>query len=429
MLLVWGAACLALALWGLKRPGIPVVGSLLTWLIIPQVAGYSLIGNGSADSPVHPASLLVFVTMVVWLLGGRLAVLANGRATLPLWMLALVVVLGGMWLSTYSATGSAALRIFLDLVVAPAGWFVLYRVADSRSPHLRRQLLHAFLGASAFNAILAFAQVLSHNVIFFSDYYKKLYWYTENVTRAVGTADSPVTLALLLGIATVAASWLRSTPWRVSLALLFCAATLTTGSRFGVAVAVFGLLYSIIFRGRRFTAGQVVAAAVTVGVGILIFQSELSEGVLSRIADDRGSTRLRESAVDYFFGDMSSIIVTGHGAGQGVALRTQGILESSLENGLLIYAYEYGILLTLLLVLLQLVMVISHARKTRTFGGLVLWLVGLLGVMASSSIGASGTAAVIWWCSVAIACTFQPHTTDHDLDVSDHQKSTVGHLT
>jgi hypothetical protein len=380
---------------------LPLQAALVIWLLLPSAASPLLMG-GEGTYSIHPASVLSLIHFIYTLITGRLAVGFQGRRVIP-WrsILVLALMAAGILLNA-TTQGPKGLALLFDLMIAPSLWFCSALAATQNRPSFTQEIVNVALAATGASAVLGIVQAFTGSVILYEDYYATIYWFDTHVTRAIGTADSPVALAMLISVATpLLAFW---TDWRLKIPflLVFLASAVVTQSRVGTVLTAGGVAFVVL--AGRITFGRLFAVAVIGLSATVTFAGSLADGLIARFDNDKNSTGLRETALDYFTHRMDSIVWSGHGAGAGVALRTARELESSLENGYLIYAWDLGILFTAALLLLQLGFLMSKAPGESFFTpGRVAAIAAIGSCISFSSFGASSTVTAMFWCALLVS--------------------------
>lgn len=304
-------------------------------------------------------------------------------------------------LVNYAAQGFQAISLVLNLMMAPMMWFLMAMLTIRNDRRLLPRFVLTFLVSAMINAVVALLQFASKSVIFYGEYYANEYWFSSELSRAIGLADSSVSLGMILVAATPLLATFRRPSARLGLSVIFLLAAITTQSRVSVAMVAIGVFY-VLFAG-KFTVGRVVSLGAFVVAALVIMSGPLANGLFARIRDDNNSTALRTDALDYFGGIWENVIFSGFGAGRGVSLRTEGVLESSLENGYLIYAYEFGIVFAVALLAVQAILIFRRPIR-RNFGpGTFAASLVVINVFSFSSIGASGAMSFVIWFAIVCA--------------------------
>lgn len=397
-LIAWIAFSVVLVLATYSRPYIPVTLALILWLAVPGVAGSLLTGSEGGLLTLHPSSWLVLVDFALVAISGNLTVPRGERRTVPGWVLVLIALLAIGWLGNYVAVGVRGVNLFIDLLAAPALWFALVLVFAGRRPATKRIILTATVAMATANALVALAQYATKSVIFFGSQYATLYWFKEPLDRSIGLMDSPTGLGMLMSLAIPFLAVYKRFAIKIPLAILFSLAAISTQSRVSLVLAVGGIVY-LVFAG-RFTFGRFLAGVTLIGLSAFVVNSGIVSGVASRFADDSNSTELRTVAFNYFASHVGEVLFVGHGFGAGVALRTEGVLDSSLENGYVIYAYDLGLGFAALFIIFQILMALRVDGRWNGGVGAVTAGSAMVSAFSFSSIGASGSSSALTWLGV-----------------------------
>lgn len=398
---IWLVACALFVLITSKRPMVGLLASMLLWLCLPNVASPLLTGSGQPFD-LHPASWLTIVQFGAFLSLSRPQWRTGGKSKrFPWWFAAITLLMIFAVILNYSVQGFQSISLVVNLMLAPMVWFLMAMLTVRNDRGLLPRFVLTFLVAATINAVVALLQFASKSVIFYVDYYSNEYWFSTDLSRAIGLADSPVSLGMILVAAIPLLATFRRPSVRLSISIVFLLAAIATQSRVSVAMVAIGVFY-VMFAG-RFTVGRVVSLGAFVLAALVIMNGSLVNGLFARIQDDNNSAALRTEALEYFGGIWESVIISGFGAGTGVSLRTEGILESSLENGYLIYAYEFGIFFAVALLTVQVVLILRRPIR-RNFGpGTFAASLVVINVFSFSSIGASGTMSFVMWFAILCA--------------------------
>ena len=335
-LLGWLAVCLLIVLFCRRNISLLASIGLIMYLAVPSVARGVFVGSGS---PMHPATIFVVVA-VFWVLLTKIQVLgATAVASIGRALLLLVLALHAILL-TFIGTGSLG-QLFNSLI---GPMLLLGLVAASVTVGGREASLacaKVILVGALFQALLGLIQVVVGRPIFYESQYSKFYWFdSEEFSRALGTLDSALDLALLLVIAIPLTVFIQANVARIGAVALLLAGVFATQSRLGVVLALAGTLY-VAMSGETLKARLVTAlGVVTCGFGLLL--SRFGQDFLERAGNATGSTMRRSEATDYIIDNVFNKFLIGGGFNSSFSLRSGGILGSSLENGFAMYAFDFG---------------------------------------------------------------------------------------
>ncbi|KAD3515262.1 hypothetical protein GD627_13365 [Arthrobacter yangruifuii] len=331
---------------------------IVLFLAVPSVARSVIVGAGT---PLHPATIFVLVASL-WLCSTRfkeileVAVTSLGN-TIFITLLSLHSIL-------LTFVGTGALGQLLNNLIGPLLLMGLVVLAV-RDGHSRVTLVfvRVVLGSALLQAAFAVVQVFLGRPILYEAQYARFYWFdSERFSRAVGTLDSALDLALLLVVAVPFTVYIRSNTLRVLAVGVLLAGVFATQSRLGVVLALIGVVY-VVFAGDTLRTRLVSALGLLVCAGGLLM-SRFGQGFLDRLQNASGSTIRRTEAIDYVFDNIFSKVLIGRGLNSSYELKMSGSLGSSLENGFAMYAFDFGwVPAAGILIFLLRVFVISFAKR------------------------------------------------------------------
>ncbi|MCZ0728995.1 O-antigen ligase family protein [Mycolicibacterium iranicum] len=369
---------------------------------------------------LHVSTTLILSCGVVWTMASRKLPYGTTETAAPipiLWHVALGAVALGSIVSSESlnAMGSAA-GLVLNQMVAPYLFCMLVYATSRQSATFVRNAGRLFAIVCVFEsmiAIMVYVQILPQPFI--------------SVNRVVGewvdagrhpaTLDHAITLGLLLVAGMLMTVYFRSRLTAISALIIMMVGIYLTQSRIALAGAIAAIAY-LFFAGSK-SFGERMIMLFAVGAGFVILStSELSEGVLSRIQDDAGSTSARMRALQLFADNWTDFVVSGVGIERNKLYFNVNGLVSSGESAAICYAVGIGIPLTLLYFFL-IVWIIGHC--VRHTGYLsppsASAIIVLVSIQFYSSIATESAAGLILWSTigVALAATRPPsRITTHD---------------
>lgn len=334
------AAC-CLAVWVLRNHTVWVLGLIVAlYLAVPSQA------DGLIVPFLHPGSYLTVALVLQHLvLRDRHELLRLGRPAWP------VIV-------AFVAAMSLAMLDLLNPYDSDPGWvfstvgriflmgFLLFPVTLvelRRRPQSRRTLAIILIGLAIFETVLVILQHQNdmQRFVFWQEYYRLSYWYDDDFPIPMGTTGHPLQMAAFVSMCIPLLARLKSPIISVLIAgLLLYGCALATG-RASTALAAAGVIFLLVWHGRRWLAAVMAGGMVAV-VGQKLWQSEGLLGLRSKVDDDQGSARLREDALRWAFEHMDEYIWFGYPGGHD--LRGTGLLGSSLENGYLIAGLSFGMI-------------------------------------------------------------------------------------
>jgi hypothetical protein len=347
------AAAVGVVFFFRRRPAGWIIVGFCTAVLLPRAATQEWFASAGALAQVPPSAWVFAAGLASALVTRRTTGPEGGRAQ---WLTAgtMAWVLAAAALA-YFLTGTNALLTTVLYYVMPLVAFLSILAARKRiaPPDLWRALIPTVLVLASLESVLAVAQWLAHSpIIFTSSYTATLRWQSE-LTRAVGTFDSPLDLAAFLTMSLCVTYFARRAMVTYLAAPLLFVGVLVSGSRVGMVLASIVVVIVILKRSRH-VGIAVVATAGMAAVVLAFLASPLADELLDRFGD-RGaaSTNAREQA----FGTGLSLVqespLVGHGIGYAFSY-SSGLLNTSFENAFLATAIDLGVLLAVGLLALQL---------------------------------------------------------------------------
>ena len=252
---------------------------------------------------------------------------------------------------------------------------------------------------------------LAGNVLFYEAGFKTQYWFGRDTDRWMGTLDQPLALSLAISVAAPLVAGLTRAWLQVVLLALMAVAVLISQSRVGLVALAVAAVAVVLFV-RRPVWVKTVLLLVMAGAVTALMASPLVTGVMDRVADDTGSTEARGIALEYFLSRWNDFAVAGQGSGSSYRVAVQAGLETSFENPTLMYGVDFGILFSVLYFGSMAVLVLRgmgtgypgltlagimalvipqtySSLATRSAGGIIIWTVLAMVVIATDG-GAAG---------------------------------------
>lgn len=395
VLYAWIALCLLVSFPLARRPSVLVITILAVWIAIPSVGGVDVLG-----SPVHPAAWLTFAaTLVVIARDGKLVLEVIARNPLIFTILAVVNVFS--ILLTQFGPGAGATFSYLVTYGAGSLLFLLVRVGWIMNPQSSRNIALGVVWLSVISSGLALIQFWTGDVIFWGVSRLQFYWFNPERFRPVGTLDSPLDLALLLVIALPLCAQIHRAFWRFAAAAAIIGGILATQSRSAVIFALLGAAYLVLKSDMR-TGARIMSITTTIAAGIfiLLVPNPLTVAVQNRFEASAESSQARSKALDIFVQALSQ---AGGGFGSSSWFRDMGLTATSLENGYLMFAFDFGVPLTLLLVLFLGGCAVAGWKRGNSAGTVTSAIFAAVFVAGYSGIGTRSAAAVLLFTAVALA--------------------------
>lgn len=394
-LLFWLILSLIVAVWNLRRPTVVPATSLLLFIMVPSIAGGSLTGGVG-----HPSTVVILVGALVAIIG-KFASLQGEIARRPgiYVTLACLLVYLGLLLALGREVSTSNLVLILNTVVAPIVLLLLVRSGAS-FPGMAITLRNVTLWAASIQVVIAILSWMNGGTFLYLQYYAKFYWFSTTYTRALGTTDHPLVLALFLAAAIPLVVTLRSIFLQVGLMALFMTGIFLTEGRVGLLLGSIGVLYVSFRKGMPILVriGVVFFGAIA---ALLFLQSPIASGVLSRFQNDGGSTNARSLAISAFLERWQSSFFVGSGPGSSDRVAASSGLATSFESAALIYAIDFGVIFTLLYFLVAVMLVFTSPKS---LGG-AKWAAvsALIMVQGFSSLATPSASGMILWFLVALA--------------------------
>lgn len=389
-------ASLLAALLTRKRPVIWVSAAVASLVGLPKVASREVLAGAGGLADVHPATLLLIAGTVVSVITPRTAGSRVGRPPLLLAVMAWSLV--GLVLAVLVWGGAPT---FVVIYILPALAFVGAAVATQRiDPALPRKLARVILLLAAAQASLAVLQWLTGSALLYESAFANNYWWRSNLTRALGTLDSPLDLAAFLTMALPFIALVRRTWIAFGLAVILMSGTFVTGSRIGIVVAVVVVVWVLLTHSRNPLVGIFVSLLLSIA-GLLFLSGNLADQLLDRFgARGDSSTDVRSEALVRGLQLVGDKPWLGHGTGSAYSF-SQSQLESSFENGYLALGIDSGLPLVVALLSIQIVAVLGGGRAS-----FVLRLPGALAIVwgFSYSAFASGSSfGTLSWLMIGLS--------------------------
>ena len=405
-LVVWLGVCAVLALALRRRPVHGVCLALLLWAAIPAVAAHHVTGHGVGPLAIHPATWLLLAQLVVGLATNPRP-LTRTLAVHPQASVALAVFGAGV-LATTALTGMNGLRLLGDQIVGPLALFWIVLAHASGYPRRLSLLRNTLITIAAFESVFAVVQFQAGRLLVYESDYATLPWFDPGTfIRWMGTTDSPLVLSLTVCVAAPLVVGLRSAGLRLAPIITMLLGVVTAQSRVGVAVMALLLSY-LLFRARATWPARTLYAGLLTIATIVLLDSQLVEGISSRLTNDAGSTDARRRALRTFVDLAPDYLLSGRGLTSNYDIASEAGLRTSLESSVLMYALDVGVVLALLYFGCQVVMSLLSVRGSTMQGAPVAALVGCAVQHTFSAVGFSNLSGPLVWAVIALAVAASP---------------------
>lgn len=402
---LWPAVALITAFALRRRPCATVLIYLSLWLAVPYVASYHVTGlspNGAGSiPPIHAATqFILFAYVFALLTANRLAVTPRTRGLHLLFLLVSV----SAFAQTMLAGVPHGMALLIDQVIGTTcAVYLTLRAADKGGESWERlagRVCLVIATAAGLALLIRFGRISQP---FLQDF-EKTFWYPVLKNRAFGTLDHPLVLGLVCALAIPLAARLRHFIAELIVVLILVSAVLASQSRTALFLAAVGTFYLVTAAtnsfGRRFSAG-----VVAFGGAAYLTTTPLFADAQARFSDDLGSAAARGAARDYFLTNSGQFLLQGTGSGSSYDFASQGRLITSLENGWIMYAVDYGIATTAALLVAVSVCAV-HGFKNGHAAGISAAL-AVVGIASFSSIATDS--AVLPVTGVIAAIAFRAH--------------------
>ncbi|MDY6056150.1 hypothetical protein [Micrococcus sp.] len=394
-------AAFVLTLVTQRRSGVALMLPLVAWLTVHTGLARMMM----APLELHPAVPLVGGIALAKVVSGRIGFrrASTGQAGISVFAALAVAVPLLFGLMSVLVRGARGGLLWLELILVPFIWLALLLDAHSRGEPVRRPVVWTVVGCAVLNAGFVIQQQVTGTVLLFPGTYTFYWWWNGTLPRPLGLMDTQVLLGMLTAIAAAMLFYLRSTVAAVLLGFLLLVSVVLAAAR--TSMILVGLMLVIIIVGSRARLFiKIGALSVVLLAGWYLFRSELAELAFTRFAEDSGSGDLRFQALRYFQSQLSSLLLVGRGAASASQLRGAE-LGSSLENGWLIWIFEYGGMAVAFAGGVLTALVAWGRKGDPRWAGMVLFVVAMVQTVAFSSTGASSTAVAL-----LLSAVFAAHT-------------------
>lgn len=410
---LWLSICAAISIFSGKRTYIPLILATVLWFCIPWVASDLLTGippKGLGPIPsMHPGTWLILLTFVLRLVAGKSGIPAviNEHSVVFL-TLGIFLLLAFALTATGSGFKGAASLVYI--FVCPIMFSILILVEQNKSSNFPTVLRNTILLIATAQGVLGIVQYLTKSVIFFDSYYSRQYWWSETLSRSIGSTDHPIMLSILMCAGIALSMGMRSALLRMALPLFFIVPVIFTGSRVGLIVAAAVVAWVILVGPIGWIARILLMGALSFAI-FLTFSGAVLQGAFGRFEDDSGSTRVRLLAYDLFGDVWPDYLYLGGGATHSYDLLGAAGLETSFESSGLTYAIDYGVIpIILYFVAMGALAFNRYRRKKPAIPGSAIAFTAVFIQFQSYSGGTiQSSASTFLWLLVALsACSLTP---------------------
>ncbi|WP_165478277.1 hypothetical protein [Arthrobacter sp. S39] len=399
-LVLWIGLCVAASILLRSRPRVLLAAVLTLWFLVPAVGNSVVTGEAGGALGFHAASWLVVSVLAGQLLHDPWSIKdALARHFFVFLVLALVIV--AAFLASRTSEEGGGMLLLVDQIMAPVLFFLLLIANSVRQPGLVKMLRSLLLFLVAVVCVIAVAQWLNGDALFYAPGFRSQYWFNPETQRWMGTLDQPLALSLVICVAAPLVAGLKRNSVQVVLLVLMIVGVLITQSRVGLAAVGVSVVLVVFFADRKAWVKAIMLAFLG-GVAIVVISSPLVVGVSERLADDTGSAEARALALEYFLTRWADYAVAGQGIGSSYRVAVQAGLETSFENPILMYSIDFGIFFAVLYFGLMLVLLLRnsawHDYRGLTFAGLLAVVIP----QTYSSLATRSVAGIVVWTILAM---------------------------
>lgn len=398
---LWIASCFVFAIWAIRHHGFALKILVLGVICLPYIASDLVTGRPINLPSLHPSSwLAIAVFLVATIARPREVFRLVIRDPIPNFLIAVVLTI--ITATAVLRDGSSGLALLVNQIAVPYLLFVWTQFEIRRDTSYARSLAIYLVTLGVLQSFLSLLQWSLGQTFFYSSQMAAYPWFASN-DRQLGTLDHPLTMSLLLSLCIPLTANVKRITLQVPAVVFLLIGILLSQSRTGLALAIVGLL-GLVLR-KRASTGTRVAGISVIGIGFFIFfQSSLAEGVYLRIEDDNGSSHARSLAIRFFFEDLDQYLFGGGGIGSSYATASSGGLATSLESAFLMYAFDLGLILTVVYFGLQAVLAFRRKAGQEALPGTkTAAFFALLIVQTYSSVATDSAAGVLVWVAVGLA--------------------------
>jgi hypothetical protein len=396
--LIWIVVCVVVALMSMKRPIVGIASTIVAYILMPYVAQTLITG----DHGWHPASWLVLVWFMVTLLT-RPQSIATEIGRRPLIYLIILVAVGGAFAVNALSGRSGGLSLMVDTMLTPVLFFIQLGIYFSANPKGPIAVRNVILTMAVVEVAISAAGWISGGPLFWVGQYSTKYWFAEfGSVRALGTMDDPLTLALFLSMCIPLIASVRKGMGQLALLVIFMSGIFLSQSRTALLLGSISIIYLLVRKG----ASLPIRLAIAVGSLIVVFAfffGGLGNDVLTRLADDNGSSNARNYAWDYFGTIWHDYVFWGSGSGASYDVGSAGGLATSFESAILMYSIDFGIVIAVLYFGVLAVIALRGLGRAHLAGAGLAALVGVFTVQTFSSVGSPTAAGMLLWTFAALA--------------------------
>lgn len=347
LMVMTGSLLFALVFW--NRPVLVLTAVVAVRVLVPGVA------EGILTPFLHPAIYLLLAHVAVQVVFAWPRLRRSLRLPVPFALL-VVFLAGWMMFNSLSDYGGGLLAGALSLarlLLLPLLLFLLIRDEVATRPGSERVFIWTLHVLGMFQVLLGQMQMNANAALVYEDLYRQMWWWDDYVYRALGTVGHGIQLGFFLAALIFLTLRLRQVSLRIVLSCVYLYGILLAEARLAL---IFALIASAIVLTASLFQRQVATLVWSVIVGSAavpaILVSEAYASVLGKFEDDQGSNEKRLEAFQWASDHLDEFFWTGYAGTRD--LMGAGVIESSLENGYLIFGLSYGLFAAAVLAMVHL---------------------------------------------------------------------------
>ena len=358
LMVMIGSLLFALVFW--NRPVIVLTAVVAVRILVPGMA------EGFLTPYFHPAMYLLIAHVAVQAVFAWPRLRRALRLPIPLVLLVLFLA-GWMLLNSLADYGGGLLDGALSLVrllALPLLLFLLIRDEVRIRPRSERVLVWTLHVLGVAQVVLGQMQMNANEALVYENLYRQTWWWDEYVYRALGTVGHGIQLGFFLAALIFLTLRLRQVSLRIALSCVYLYGILLAEARlaliFAVIASVIVLTASLVHRPVATLVWTAIAGSVAVPA---MLASEAYVSVLGKFEDDQGSNELRLQAFQWAGENFRGFLWTGYAGTRD--LSGAGLIDSSLENGYLIFGLYYGLFAAAVLALVHVTLAVGPVVARR----------------------------------------------------------------
>ena len=358
LMVMTGSLLFALVFW--NRPVVVLTAVVAVRVLVPGVA------EGILTPFLHPAIYLLLAHVAVQVVFAWPRLRRSLRLPVPFALL-VVFLAGWMMFNSLSDYGGGLLAGALSLarlLLLPLLLFLLIRDEVATRPGSERVFIWTLHVLGMFQVLLGQMQMNANAALVYEDLYRQMWWWDDYVYRALGTVGHGIQLGFFLAALILLTLRVRRVVLRMVLTLTYLYGILLAEARLALILALFATV--IVMVGSLFqrpVATLIWSAAGGAAAAPAILGSEAYARVVNKFGDDQGSNEKRLEAFQWASDHLDEFFWTGYAGTRD--LMGAGVIESSLENGYLIFGLSYGLFAAAVLALVHVTLAVGPVVARR----------------------------------------------------------------